>query len=118
MATDSKSLRKTLKNFGLSDPIVKAAWPEWWSDEAEYSQSACNELRFTLARKLGLDARSLLERDEPRFVWHDEAKFKHFSGEGNFESAALTSFGIPIAQALINFPIHRYSTLPFNNIIR
>lgn len=101
MPTDSKILRKKLLSFGLSDRVINAAWPEWWSEDAEKSLSAGNELRFTLARKLGLDPRSLLEEGEPRFVWRDEAKFKNFSGESDFERAAITSFGIPIARALI-----------------
>ena len=101
MPTHSKALRKKLKKYGLSDNVIDSAWPEWWSEEAEVSLSASNELRFTLARKLGLDPRSLLEEDEPRFVWRDEAKYKHLSGESNFERSALTSFGISIARVLI-----------------
>lgn len=101
MADDEKKLRLTLREFGLSDPAINAAWPSWWSDDAESSASAKAELRFSLARKLGLDPRSLLEDDTPRFVWRDEAKFKRLSSESDLERAAISSFGISIARALV-----------------
>jgi hypothetical protein len=90
-----------LRRIGLGQPAIDAAWPAWWSEEAELSGSARAELRFSLARKLGLDPRSLLEdTDEPRFVWHDEARFKHLTGEGELEQAALASFGIALGSVL------------------
>jgi Zn-dependent peptidase ImmA (M78 family) len=94
-------LRRNLRRFGLSDSAVNAAWPGWWGDEAEGSPSAQVELRFSLARKLGLDPRSLLEDDAPRFVWRDEGKFKRLSSESDTERAAITSFGISIARGLV-----------------
>ncbi len=102
MTGDSKILRRSLKSFGLSDPAINAAWPDWWSAEAEGSPSAQNELRFSLARKLGLDPRSLLDDSEPRFIWRDEAKFKRLTGENQFELAALTSFGMSVGSALVH----------------
>src|SRR5437588_12250307 len=66
-------LRQKLLHLGLTRQAVDAAWPAWWSEEAEASASARVELRFSVARKLGLDPRSLLEDpSQPRFVWHDE----------------------------------------------
>lgn len=101
MKGDVHRLRERLKNIGLSDPVITAAWPAWWSDEAEGSTSARTELRFSLARKLGLDPSSLLEEGEPRFVWHDLARFKHLSGEGKAEQAAITSFGRALGSVLV-----------------
>ena len=43
-----------LQQLGLSDAAINAAWPEWWSEAAEPSPSASLDLRFSLARKLGL----------------------------------------------------------------
>ncbi len=87
-------LRRQLKAIGLSDPAIKAAWPTWWSDDADASPSAVTELRFSLARKLGLDPRSLLaSSDGPKFVWHDETRFKHLAGESETELIAISSFG-------------------------
>lgn len=100
MDADRKSLKKRLKEAGLSDPLIEAAWPAWWSDEALSSQSAKAELRFTIARKLGLNPRSLF-RDEVEFIWKDEARFKHLSNETEGQKAALTSFGISVCRMLV-----------------
>ncbi len=99
---NASQLRSRLKKLGLSDPAIKAAWPRWWSDEADSSVSARVDLRFSVARKLGLDPRSLLDDEQqPRFVWHDEARFKHLSGEGDLERSAITSFGKALGSVLI-----------------
>jgi len=102
VAKDAKELKWSLHNLGFSDSAINAAWPAWWTDEAGHSISANTELRFSLARKLGLDPRSLIEDDEPRFVWRDEAKFKRLTSENDFERSALTSFGASITRALIS----------------
>jgi hypothetical protein len=100
---ETTRLRHRLKEVGLTDTVISAAWPVWWSDDAEASESARTELRFSLARKLGLDPRSLLnDNDQPRFVWRDEARFKHLASEGELELAAITSFGKTVASLLIN----------------
>ena len=97
---DRKALKKRLKEAGLSDPLIEAAWPAWWSDEALASQSAKAELRFTIARKLGLNPRSLLH-DEVEFIWKDEARFKHLSNETDGQKWALTSFGMSACRILV-----------------
>ena len=108
-ASDARTLRSRLQRIGLSQPIIDAAWPTWWSDAAEASVSARTELHFSLARKLGLDPRSLLEEsDEPRFVWRDNARFKNLSGESGLEQAGLASFGTVLATLLIRaLPAYR-----------
>lgn len=96
------SLRKRLRRVGLSNSAIDAAWPTWWSDEADASSSARAELRYSLARKLGLDPRSLLEDgSEPEFVWHDVARFKHLIGETDREKAVISSFGAALGGLLI-----------------
>lgn len=100
---NANQLRSRLKKLGLSELVVKAAWPRWWSDEADSSSSARVELRFSLARKLGLDPHSLLDdQKQPRFVWRDEARFKHLSGESEIEQSAITSFGKAIGSVLVS----------------
>lgn len=100
---NASQLRSRLRKLGLSDPAIKAAWPRWWSDEADTSVSARVDLRFSVARKLGLDPRSLLDDEQqPRFVWRDEARFKHLSGEGDLERSAITSFGKALGSVLID----------------
>lgn len=100
--TEAANLTKRLKAIGLSDPAIRAAWPDWWSDAADPSPSARAELRFSIARKLGLDPQSMLDEEgTPRFVWKDEARFKHLSGESDSERAAITSFGRALGSLLV-----------------
>jgi hypothetical protein len=59
-------------------------------------------LRYSIARKLGLDPHSLLEDESaPRFVWKDVARFKHLSGESDLEKWAITSFGTALGTILL-----------------
>ena len=100
---NAKHLRLRLRGLGLSDSAISAAWPRWWSEDAETSASARAELRFGVARRLGLDPHSLLEeRGEPRFLWREEARFKHLSGENERERAGITSFGRALASILVS----------------
>ena len=72
MANDKNSLIDQLRRAGISRAAIDAAWPAWWTEEAESSPSGRAELRFALARRLGLEAKPLLgERVE--FIWNDEA---------------------------------------------
>lgn len=99
--TSADQLRKRLKQFGLADAAITAAWPRWWSQEADASRSAQAELRFGIARRLGLDPVSLLgDEDEPRFLWRQEARFKHLSAEDEREQAGIASFGRALATAI------------------
>jgi len=81
--------------------VVNLAWPTWWSEDAESSPSARAELRFALARKLGLDAQALLEDDEPRFVWK-VASFKHLSATSAAEREAIISYGTSLARTILS----------------
>jgi hypothetical protein len=56
-----------------------------------------------LARKLGLDPRSLLEDgSEPIFVWRDVARFKHLRRETDRDKAVISSFGAALGGLLIS----------------
>lgn len=101
MTEDSKALKQSLRSLGVSGQAIDAVWPTWWSDDAEGSKSAQVELRFTVARRLGLSPRSLFDKETPTFVWRHEAKFKGLSAFNDTEKAALTSFGIAFARILI-----------------
>jgi len=97
-----RRLRSRLRKAGLSNAAITAAWPAWWSDEAASSPSARAELAFGVARRLGLDPRSLIEDETaPRFLWKAEARFKHLSGESDAELAGMTSFGRAVASILL-----------------
>jgi Zn-dependent peptidase ImmA (M78 family) len=98
----SHRFKRVLKKAGLGDSAIEAAWPSWWTEEAADSASAKAELRFSIARKLGLDPRSLLEdAEEPTFIWKDEAHFKNLTAESPRERAAITSFGMSVAGILV-----------------
>ncbi len=63
------------------------------------SPSANAELRFALARKLGLAPRPLLgERVE--FVWKDRARFKHLGAETEADQQVLSSFAMSVGRLL------------------
>ena len=102
MTNESSRIRQRLKRLGLSEAAIEAAWPTWWSNDADYSPSARLELRFSLARKLGLDANSLVDEEGvPRFIWRDEARFKNLSGESELERSAISSFGRAVGSLIV-----------------
>lgn len=94
------NLRSQLRQIGLSGQVIEAVWPDWWSEEAEGSASAQAELRFTIARRLGLSPSSLFE-DGPRFVWRDDARFKNLGDVSDLEQSVLASFGLALGRVLI-----------------
>jgi hypothetical protein len=94
------TFRRRLKQLGLSESAISAAWPEWWSEAADASASAQAELRFTVARKLGLDPRSLVDDAEPRFTWDESVKYKNFTGVPG-DRPAIASFGTALANLLL-----------------
>lgn len=100
MATDTDQLRRSLHEAGLGDRAIEAAWPSWWSEELADDPSGRAELRFALARRLGLSPRSLMG-DRVEFVWNDEALFKRLSVEDARQRAALTSFGMTVGRSLL-----------------
>lgn len=60
--------------------------------------SAVAELRFGVARNLGLDPKSILgEPNEPQFRWRDSARFKNLTAETSLEQAGIASFGKAVA---------------------
>ncbi len=100
MAHDDQTLVSQLRRAGISRAAIRAAWPSWWSEEAAATASGRAELRFALARRLGLQPKPLLgERVE--FVWNDEARFKNLDVEHDEHRAALTSFGMSVGRLLL-----------------
>ena len=100
MAGEDDTLIDRLREAGISRAAIRAAWPSWWSEDAGATPSGRAELRFALARRLGLEPKPLLgERVE--FVWNDEARFKHLSAQDLAQKAALTSFGMSVGRLLL-----------------
>ena len=113
MIDEARHTKQRLRQIGLTDAAIDAAWPEWWSEDADPSKSARLELRFSLARKLGLDARSLVDEEGiPRFIWRDEARFKNLSGESDSERAAIASFGRAFGSIVLGAVSTRQRLLP------
>ncbi len=87
--------------MGFASSTIDAVWPRWWSAEADESASARAELRFGIARRLGLNPRTLLDdRDRPEFLWREEARFKHLTAADETERAGIESFGRSVAAAI------------------
>jgi hypothetical protein len=99
---NAADFKRRLLGNGLSAKIVEAAWPEWWSEDADASASARTELRFSVARKLGLDPRTLLDDREPRWIWEDAARFKSFRGDVRGHQPAISSFGMALGRMLLS----------------
>lgn len=95
------SFKRHLNQVGLTNSAIEAAWPEWWSTAADASPSALADAKFSVARKLGLDPRSLIGDEEPRFIWQDATKYKNFSGKPS-EQAAITAFGTALTRQLLS----------------
>jgi Zn-dependent peptidase ImmA (M78 family) len=93
--------RRLIRQAGLAPSIVDAAWPDWWSEQADGSESAKTELRFSIARKLGLDPRTLLDDQAPRWIWDDAARFKSFRGDVQGHQPAISSFGMALGRILL-----------------
>lgn len=104
-------MRRDLESAGLTRAAIDAIWPEWWSAEAESSLSATTELRYTVARRLGLSPRALMDGDT-QFVWRDEAKFKNLGVTTSAEQGILTSFGVAVGKALISVAAPPATSLP------
>jgi hypothetical protein len=93
-------LIEELRQAGFSRSAIDAAWPSWWDESLAQSPSGRAELRFAVARRLGLRPQPLLgERVE--FVWNDEARFKHLSAADASDKAAITSFGMAVGRVLL-----------------
>jgi Zn-dependent peptidase ImmA (M78 family) len=99
-APSSRHLKRDLRQAGLSNSVIQAAWPSWWSQDAEGSPSAQAELRFALARKLGLSAPALMG-DRVDFVWKDEARFKRRLDENEIGHSVLASFAVAVGHLLL-----------------
>lgn len=116
MTESASELKKRLNSFGLSDAAIDAVWPQWWSDAAEESASARTELRFGVARRLGIDPSSLVEESsQPRFLWPSQARFKNLAGESDLEREGISSFGRAVAKTLLNATPAPESASPADN---
>lgn len=104
-------LRQELRRVGLSAGSIEAAWPQWWSEDAVGSPAAEAELRFSLARKLGLSASSLL-RDEPTFVFRGHSSFKRASMKDQIEELSISAVAQSLGRLVANATLAPVRELP------
>lgn len=101
MPEKTEEVKTKLKSLGLSNDVVQAAWPVWWSDDAEKSPSALNDLKFSVARKLGISPSSLFDEGDATFVWQGDAKFKGLRARSIVEQNAMIAFGHSVTRLLL-----------------
>jgi hypothetical protein len=95
-----ESLLTKLRQNGLTQRAIDAVWPGWWSAEAEGSLSATTELRYTLARRLGISPQSLFA-ESPEFTWRDDARFKNLGDLNTHEASVLASFCVGVGRQIL-----------------
>ena len=95
----ANQLASQLRTAGLSDQAIKAAWPSWWSDELASELSGRAELRFALARRLGLSPKSL-SGDRVEFIWTKNAKIKNGANEDAANERILVAFAHAIGRTM------------------
>lgn len=99
MDRKSLSLRDKLVEAGFSNEAIGAAWPTWWSEKSEQSPSSQAELRFSVARKLGLSPTKLIG-DRVDFVWKDQIKYKGLSTEDQSKLDVISAYSSSVGQLL------------------
>lgn len=95
----AEELVRRLRGTGLSTAAINAAWPSWWTDQLASEPSGQAELRFALARRLGVSPKSL-SGERVEFIWKRQAKFKSGPTPGAEIGPILTSFAISIGRSI------------------
>ena len=90
---------RRLHDAGFSSAAIDAAWPSWWSDQLASEPSGQAELRFALARRLGVSPKSL-SGERVEFIWKREAKFKNGPTPGADIGPLLTSFATSFGRSM------------------
>jgi hypothetical protein len=79
MASEGPQVGRLLKRIGKAGftvPFVRRQMPDWWSVETEAEPGALTDLKIMLARRLGLDLRSVLGDGPITLALPDAVKFK------------------------------------------
>lgn len=69
-------LLKRIGQAGFAVPFLRRQLPDWWSVEAEVEPGALTDLKIVLARRLGLDLRSVLAEGTVALSLPGGVKFK------------------------------------------
>src|SRR5688500_4388517 len=107
------ALIERVSALGFPRAYVQAQIPSWWSPAARNSKSAVMQAELTVARRLGLDIRSLLE-GRPTLAQRLKTKYKRARRYTASDVAPSTAICIALADAVAaNFPV-RYEGVPKN----
>ncbi len=118
MALSPQQLRRELRQAGIANAAIDAAWPQWWSDDASHSLSATAELTYTVARRLGLSPSALFD-GSTKFLWRDETKFKNLGTSTLHEQEVLAAFAVAVGRcALKATPAPPVASLPEPMVLR
>lgn len=78
-----------LSNTGYTKPYLKKyIFPDWWEDKAALNPSAFYELKLIVARRLGLDLKSILDAKKP--IEFSNAGPCHFKNGNNIHDKKNT----------------------------
>lgn len=70
------ALLARMRGAGVSRKFLRRVMPDWVTPGAERSPGALDELKVSLARRLGLDLRALIERDAVEFAVPAHVRYK------------------------------------------
>jgi len=97
--------------IGFPKKYVQAQIPSWWSNDARKSESAIMQVELTVARRLGLDIRSLLE-GRPTLAQKLHAKYKRAHRYSVNDVAPSSAICVALAEAIAAFMEVPYSPVP------
>jgi IrrE N-terminal-like domain len=107
MASAPDRLVERLLDLGLSQELVDASLPEWWTPAEAGSTSSKTLVSLLLARRLNLDPETLLDDGVPLgFLHTGPTKFKHMRLADGARKDALVGFAHGVSRIL-------FSAMPF-----
>jgi hypothetical protein len=103
MASSPDRLVERLLDLGLSQELVDASLPDWWTPEEAGSASAKTLVSLLLARRLNLDPQTLLDDGVPLgFLHSGPVKFKHMRLAPGERKDALVAFAHGVSRILFS----------------
>lgn len=103
MASSPDRLVARLLDLGLSQELVDASMPDWWTPDEATSTSARTLVSLLLARRLSLDPQTLLDDGVPLgFLHSGPIKFKHMRLAPGERKEALVAFAQGVTRILLS----------------
>lgn len=110
------TLYKKLNNFGIPKKYIKKnGLPSWWDDELNDKPVAVLECSAYIAKRFGLDLKSLLSEDEiVKFKVQAQPKFRQTQHQINKQPAIACGLANRIAEMVAYGSEITYTSLPTN----